>query len=387
MTAQREWLDKDYYKVLGVSKDASAKELKSEYRKLSRKYHPDANPGDDKAEERFKEISAAYDVVGDEDKRKEYDQVRKLGPMGGAFGGGQGPGPGDGGFNFDPSGFGDLGDLLGGLFNRGGAPGGPGFQSGRGQPRQSPARKGADLETVLHLSFEDAVRGVTTSVNLVSDAACSTCRGSGSKPGTAPGVCGICNGHGVTDDNQGGFSFSRPCGVCGGRGSIITDPCETCRGTGSERRRREVKVRIPSGVKNGSRIKLAKRGEPGTYGGPPGDLFVVVDVASHERFGRKGNHLTLTVPITFAEAALGAKIAVPTLDDGTKTIKIPAGTSSGKKFRVKGQGVKTKKATGDLLVKVQVDVPGELSDSQREAIEALDKATIESPRSYLEAGK
>ncbi len=383
MTAQREWLDKDYYKVLGVSKDATAKEIKSEYRKLSRKYHPDANQGDEKAEERFKEISAAYDVVGDEEKRKEYDQVRKLGPMGGAFGGGGGRGPGAGGMNFDPGGLGDLGDLLGGLFNRGGGGAPPGF-GGRGQQRQSAARKGPDLEAVLHLSFEDAVRGITTAVHLVSDAACSTCKGSGSAPGTAPGVCGICRGNGVTDDNQGGFSFSRPCSGCGGQGTVITDPCESCRGTGSERRPREVKVRIPAGVKNGQRIKLAKRGEPGTYGGPPGDLFVIIDVAPHDRFGRKGNHLTLTVPITFAEAALGSKITVPTLDDGTRTIKIPAGTASGMKFRVKGQGVETTKKTGDLLVEVVVDVPSDLSKKQREAIEALQKATNDSPRAYLE---
>lgn len=382
MTAQREWLDKDYYKVLGVSKDAPAKEIKTEYRKLSRKYHPDANQGDEKAEERFKEISAAYDVVGDEEKRKEYDDVRKLGPMGGGFGGGQGPGAG--GLNFDPSGFGDLGDLLGGLFNRGGQGGAPpGYSAGRNQ-QQSPARKGTDLEAVLHLSFEDAVRGITTAVHLVSDAACSTCKGNGSAPGTAPGVCGICHGNGVTDDNQGGFSFSRPCGGCGGRGTVIMDPCPSCRGTGSERRPREVKVRIPAGVKNGSRIKLAKRGEPGTYGGPPGDLFVIIDVAGHEYFGRKGNHLTLMVPITFAEAALGAKITVPTLDAGTKTIKIPAGTASGRKFRVKGQGVATSKATGDLLVEVHVDVPSDLSAKQRDAVEALDKATPDSPRAHLE---
>ncbi len=382
MTAQREWMDKDYYKVLGVPKDATSKDIKSEYRKLSRKYHPDANQGDEKAEERFKEISAAYDVVGDEEKRKEYDQVRSLGPMGGGFGGGQGPG--SGGLNFDPSGFGDLGDLLGGMFGRGGGPTQrqpPGF--GRGQ-QPSPARKGADLEAVLHLSFDDAVRGITTAVHLVSDAACSTCKGSGSEPGTSPGVCGICHGNGVTDDDQGGFSFSRPCGGCSGRGTVITDPCSSCRGTGSERRPREVKVRIPAGVKNGQRIKLAKRGEPGTYGGPPGDLFVIVDVAGHEHFGRKGNHLTLVVPVTFAEAALGAKITVPTLDDGTRTIKIPAGTGSGQKFRVKGQGVKTAKTTGDLLVEVLVDVPSELTDKQRNAIEALQKATTNSPRAYLE---
>ncbi len=377
MTAQREWLDKDYYKVLGVSKEASAKEIKAEYRKLSRKYHPDANQGDEKAEERFKEISAAYDVVGDEDKRKEYDDVRKLGPMGGAFGGG-GQGPGAGGFNFDPSGLGDLGDLLGGLFGRGGGP------AGARDPRASAARKGANLEATLHLSFDDAVRGITTSVNLVSDAACSTCKGSGSEPGKAPGVCGVCRGQGVAEDNQGGFAFSRPCGACGGRGSVITDPCHSCRGTGSERRPREVKVRIPAGVKNGSRIKLAKRGEPGSYGGPPGDLYVIVDVAPHTLFGRKGNHLTLQVPVTFAEAALGAKIKVPTLDDGPRTIKIPAGTKSGQTFRVKGQGVATSKSTGDLLVSVEVDVPAELSDKERKAIEALLDVTATSPRAYLE---
>ncbi len=379
MTAQREWLDKDFYKVLGVSKDASAKEIKSEYRKLSRKYHPDANPDNPKAEDRFKEISAAYDVLGDETKRKEYDDIRRLGPLGGAFGGGGGPGPGAGGFNFDPSGVGDIGDLLGGLFGRGGA----GRQQGR-QRGAGSAQKGRDLETTLHLSFEDAVHGITTAVNLVSEAQCETCRGSGSKPGSRASACGQCHGQGVVDDNQGMFSFSRPCPMCSGRGVLITDPCNDCSGNGTTRRPRDIKVRIPAGVKNGQRIKVKGRGEPGAFGGPAGDLFVVIDVAAHGLFGRKAKHLTINAPVTFAEAALGTKITVPTLEGDTVTLKVPAGTKTGQTFRVKGRGVKSKKSTGDLLVTVEVDVPAELTDKQREALEAYAAATSDSPRAHFE---
>ncbi len=373
MPPQHEWLEKDFYKVLGVKKDAEEKELTKAYRKLARQYHPDANPGDAKAEERFKEISAAYDVVGDPDKRSEYDDVRRLGPLGGFGGGGRGGGFGGGGGGFGPdTGMGggrnfsfdgvDLGDILGGVF------GGGGGQQRRGA---SQARKGDDLDTELHLSFEEAVSGVTTSVHLTSDASCETCSGSGSRPGTKPQACSRCGGRGVLDDNQGLFSLSQPCPGCGGNGRVVTDPCPNCSGSGVERRPRQVKVRIPAGVKDGQRIRLKGRGGPGVAGGPAGDLFVVVVVAAHDTFDRSGDNLTVSVPISFTDAVLGAKVSAPTIDGGSVTLKIPAGTPSGKTFRVKKRGVATKKKTGDLLVSVDVIVPTKLNDEQRAAVETL----------------
>lgn len=375
MAPQREWFDKDYYRVLGVAASASAKELKSAYRKLSRQYHPDANPGDAAAEERFKEVSAAYDVVGTPDKRKEYDEVRRLGPAASGFPGGGGPG-GPGGFGFQDAG--DLGDLLGGLFNRGGRGG------GRGGPRGGGPHRGQDLETELHLSFEDAASGVTTAVHLTSDAPCNTCNGSGAKPGSVPHTCAHCGGQGVVSDNQGLFSFSSPCPVCGGRGVTIDDPCPTCRGTGVERRPREVKLRVPAGVGEGQRIRLKGRGGPGKHGGPPGDLYVVTRVANHPLFKRKGTDLTITVPITFPEAAFGADIAVPTLTGPPVTIRVPAGTKSGRTFRAKGKGIATPKGAGDLLVTVEVAVPAKLTGAERKALEAFQAASDGvSPREHL----
>ncbi len=373
MAPQREWFEKDYYRVLGVSDSASAKEIKSAYRKLSRQYHPDANAGDSAAEERFKEVSAAYDVIGDAEKRKEYDEVRKLGPAGFGF-----PGGGGGPTNIRFEDFGDLGDVLGGLFGRARRGRGGGAGPGTGPHR------GQDLETELHLSFVDAVNGLTTTVHLTSDAACSTCSGTGAKPGTVPHTCSRCDGRGVLDDNQGLFSFSSPCPQCGGRGYTIDDPCPTCRGTGIERRPREVKVRIPAGVDEGKRIRLKGRGGPGRNGGPAGDLYVTVRVAPHPVFGRKGRDLTLSVPVTFPEAALGTNLSVPTLDGGQVTLKVPPGTRSGRTFRVKGKGVPVSKGVGDLLVTVEVAVPTKLSDDERKAVEALRDAAEASPRAHLE---
>ena len=372
MAPQREWFEKDYYRVLGVPETASAKELKTAYRKLSRQYHPDANPGDASAEERFKEVSAAYDVVGDADKRTEYDEVRRLGPASAGFPGGGGGGMG--GFQFQQQG-GDLGDLLGNLFGGAGR---------RGSARGGGPHRGQDLEAELHLTFEDAAAGITTSVHLAGEAACGTCHGSGAKPGTTPHTCGNCGGRGTVEDNQGLFGFSSPCPVCGGRGSIVDDPCPTCRGTGVERRNREVKVRIPAGVDDGQRIRLKGRGGPGRNGGPPGDLYVIVRVSPHPLFQRKGRDLTLTVPVTFAEAALGADVTVPTLAHGPVTLRIPAGTRSGRTFRVKGKGVGGPKGSGDLLATVEVAVPSKLSSAERKAVEALRAASDgESPRAHL----
>jgi molecular chaperone DnaJ len=368
---QREWFEKDYYQVLGVSESATKAEITKAYRKLARENHPDQHPGDTAAEERFKEVSAAYDVLGDEVKRKEYDEVRRMGPLGGMGGmGGAG-----GGFRFED--VGDLGDLFGGLFNRGRA--GARGRGGRGTGPQ----RGQDLQSELHLSFDDAFAGVTTAVHLTSEAACSRCTGTGAEPGTTPLVCPNCGGRGVLDDNQGFFSFSQPCPTCQGRGTVIETPCANCRGSGVEHRPREVKVRVPAGVQDGQRIRLKGRGGPGRNGGPPGDLHVVVHVAPHPLFGRSGDDLTITVPVTFAEAALGADIEVPTLDDGPVKIRIPAGTKSGRVFRVAGRGVSRNGRTGSLLVTVEVAVPAKLSREERKAIEALAALSDESPRKHL----
>ncbi len=369
MAPQREWLEKDYYAVLGVAKDALPKDVTKAYRKLARQFHPDANPDNASAEERFKEISAAYDVLGDEARRKEYDEVRAMGPMGGVFGGG-----GPGGFT---DGTGDISDLLGGLFGR--------VRNARRPPPGRPGpRKGADLESELKLSFAGAVRGVETSINLTSDVACSACGGSGAKPGTAPRQCPTCGGRGVTSDDQGFFSFSQPCAACRGQGYVIDEPCPTCRGGGIERKARAVKVRVPTGVRDGQRIRLTGRGGPGRDGGPAGDLFVIVRVAEHPLFGRKGDHLTVTVPITFPEAALGADVVVPTLDGPPVTIKVPAGSRSGRTLRVRGMGVvPANRPAGDLLATIEVAVPAKLSSAERKAVEALAAATTQSPRAHL----
>jgi molecular chaperone DnaJ len=369
MAPQREWFEKDYYKVLGVPSDASAKDVTKAYRKLARQHHPDANPNDPKAEERFKEVSAAYDVVGDDAKRKEYDEVRRLGPAGGMFGGGAGgprPGPGGTTFTFDGD-LGDVGDLLGGLFGRGRRRGGA--TAGAGPQR------GTDLEATLTLSFEDAVQGITTTLHLTSDAACSTCNGSGAKPGTSPRLCQVCAGRGVIDDNQGFFSFSKPCTACGGQGTIIDAPCPTCRGTGIEHRPREVKVRIPTGVRDGQRIRLKGRGAPGRNGGPPGDLFVECRVDPHPAFAREGDNLVVHVSVPVADAALGADVDVTLLDGATTTLRLKPGTQPGARYRVKGKGVSSGSSSGDLLVVIDVEVPKHLNAAQRKAFEQLRDAT------------
>ncbi|HEY5664669.1 MAG TPA: molecular chaperone DnaJ [Ilumatobacter sp.] len=375
MDPQREWLEKDYYQVLGVAADAPAKEITKAYRKLARQYHPDQNPGDKSAEDKFKEISAAYDVLGDEAKRKEYDELRRLGPMAGGFRGG----PGGFRFNVGDMQGGDFGDLLGQMFSgRAGRPGRPGAGVG--------PQRGADLTAQLNLGFEDAVTGLTTTLHLTSDARCSTCSGSGCEPGTQPEVCGACAGRGVVDDNQGMFSFSTPCRSCRGRGSVITRPCPTCHGAGIERRPREVKARIPAGVSDGQTIRLAGRGGPGRNGGPAGDLLVEITVAPHHRFGRSGRNLTVTVPVTFPQLALGGDIEVPTLDGSTVTLRLKPGTPSGSRHRVKSKGITTTSKregthSGDLIVTVEVDVPTTLTDAQRAAIEQLAAATTVEPRS------
>jgi molecular chaperone DnaJ len=364
MAAQREWFEKDYYKTLGVAPSASDKEITRAYRKLAKEHHPDANPG---SEERFKEISAAYDVLGDAEKRKEYDEVRRMGPVGGGFGM-----PGGGGGTFRVEDMGDLSDLFGGLFG------------GGRTTRQRGPQRGADMEAQLHLSFEDAVHGVTTSVNVPQEVRCSNCRGSGAAPGTSTHTCPRCGGTGSLNDNQGLFSLSTVCPDCVGRGQLFDTPCPVCHGTGSEQKVRSVKVRIPPGVEGGQRIRVKGRGAPGQGMAPPGDLYVVVHVSKHPVFGRSGRNLTVTVPITFPEAALGTTVTVPTLD-GTVTLKVPAGTQSGRVLRVRGRGVaggsgRNGAKPGDLLVKIEVQVPTALTDEQRAAIESLAEVTEPAPR-------
>ncbi|MFF4578141.1 molecular chaperone DnaJ [Streptomyces sp. NPDC001389] len=381
----KDFVEKDYYKVLGVPKDATEAEIKKAYRKLAREFHPDANKGDASAEERFKEISEANDVLGDAKKRKEYDEARAL------FGnGGFRPGPGGGGsFNFDlgdlfggtqgagQGGFGGgLGDVFGGLFNRG---------AGAGAGTRTQPRRGQDIESEVTLSFTEAVDGATVPLRMSSQAPCKACSGTGDKNGT-PRVCPTCVGTGqVSRGSGGGFSLTDPCADCKGRGLIAENPCEVCKGSGRAKSSRTMQVRIPAGVSDGQRIRLRGKGAPGERGGPAGDLYVVVHVGTHPVFGRKGDNLTVTVPVTIAEAALGADIKVPTLGGPPVTLKLPPGTPTGRTMRARGKGAVRKDGTrGDLLVTVEVAVPAELSDKAREALEMYRDATgSDDPRALL----
>ncbi|HKE98234.1 MAG TPA: molecular chaperone DnaJ [Actinomycetes bacterium] len=368
-----EYFEKDYYATLGVAKDASQQEVKKAYRKLAQKLHPDANPGDASAEERFKEVGRAYSVLSDPKKRAEYDETRRL--VGSGFGR-RFPGFGGGGASqrIRVEDFGDLSDLFGGLFGQGGAT--PG--------RRTPPRRGRDVESELTIGFEEAVRGVTVPLQLRGPATCRTCHGTGARPGTLPKPCPTCGGRGTVTSNQGLFGLSSRCPTCQGTGTVIEEPCVTCQGTGNEVRVRELRVRIPPGVRDGGSIRLRGQGEPGLAGAPQGDLIVRIHVAPHPLFGRQDNHLTMTVPVTFAEAALGTELKVPTLD-GPVTLKIPPATQSGRTFRVRGRGVPAggRRAAGDLLVTVSVAVPTRLSRKERELLKEFDSISEESPRAGL----
>ena len=369
-----DWATKDFYKVLGVAKDASADEIKKAYRKLARAYHPDSKPGDKTAEDRFKQVAEAYDVVGDPEKRKKYDELRAygggFGPFAGQSGGGQ---PFDMGDFLGGEGAGGFGDLFGTMF---------GGRTG-GRTRHAP-RRGADLETEATISFTDSIDGVTVSLRLSSDAPCGDCNGTGARSGTVPRVCPDCNGVGMRAASVGGaFTMNETCTTCRGRGLVVDDPCPTCRGSGRGLSSRTIQARIPAGVRDGQRIRLRGKGASGERGGPPGDLFVTVRVTPHRLFGRKGDNLTLTVPIGFDEAALGAEIKVPTLDGAPVTVKIPPGTPNGRTFRVRGRGVQRTSGSGighrgDLLVTVEVHVPATLDEKARQAVLAFREASATS---------
>ncbi|HLU71164.1 MAG TPA: molecular chaperone DnaJ [Nonomuraea sp.] len=381
----KDYLEKDYYAVLGVPKSATADEIKKAYRKLARQYHPDTNQGDAAKEKKFKEVSEAYDVLSDSKRRKEYDEARTL------FGsgvGGQRPG-GGGGFPFD---FGDLfggsgqqtghgagdrfSDLFGGLFGRGGT-----TRTGSA----TRPRRGQDIESEVTLSFTEAAEGATVSLRLTSSAACAACTGTGAKAGTTPRVCPTCEGTGAASRNLGSFAFSEPCRDCKGRGLLVDDPCPVCEGSGRAKSTRTIQARIPAGVADGQRVRLKGKGAPGENGGPAGDLYIVTHVKPHAVFGRSGDNLTVTVPVTFSEAALGAEIKVPTLKGMPVTLRIPPGTPNGRTFRIRGRGVTRKDGTkGDLLATVEVVVPKTLDDKSRELLTEFSNASAgEDPRAEL----
>ena len=373
----RDWVEKDFYKVLGITETASAEEIKKAYRKLAQTHHPDANPGDETAEERFKEISEAYATLSDPEQRKEYDQVRRLAATGGFQGFGGQPG-GFGNFGGQQVRVEDLQDLLGGLGGIGDL-----FGFGSQRSRGGGPTRGADMATELTIGFEDAAFGVTTEVTIEGPAACSRCNGSGAEPGSPVSTCPTCGGRGLVAQNQGLFSFSQPCPQCGGSGRLIESLCTQCRGTGTENRRRQVKLRVPAGVKDGTSLRLRGKGAPGSFGGPSGDLMVRIRVAPSPTFGRRDNDLTLKLPITFTEATLGTKIDVPTLNGGVK-VKIPSGTPSGKTFRVRGKGITPERGRqGDLLVTVEIAVPKKLSKDEKRLLEELAEHETDDIRSHL----
>jgi molecular chaperone DnaJ len=361
---------RDPYKALGVDKKASDEEIKKAYRKLARQYHPDANHGDKGSEERFKEVQEAYSILSDPKKRKEYDSG------GGIFGGGFDPGSfrtGGGG-----GGFGGFGDILSDIFGGGGA--------GRGG---SPGpERGRDLETEVHISFDQAMEGAQIPVSVPLSAPCPTCRGTGAKPGTQPTICSRCQGRGVEAESQGLFSITQPCRQCGGTGTEIKDPCPTCDGSGRTRQVKRYRVNVPAGVREGSRVRLAGKGEVGPRGGPAGDLYVVTHVSASPIFHRKGENLEVDVPITIPEAIRGATIEVPTLA-GTKRIRVPSGTQHGTVQRLRNEGPPklNGKGRGDIHYRLSIEVPSQLSKEQAEVVDELATVINGNPRERLLAGR
>jgi molecular chaperone DnaJ len=358
----------DYYKALGVDKKASADEIKKAYRKLARQFHPDRNPDDKNAEERFKEVSQAYDVLGDPEKRKQYDSGTgpfAMGGPGGGFGG-------FGNFDFDAS---SMGDILSNLFGGG----------GRGQRQRSRAERGGDLEAQVSLSFDQAIAGAQVPLSVPMRATCETCHGTGAKPGTTPKVCPRCEGRGIETQGQGMFSISQPCSRCGGSGTVIEDPCPTCHGSGAVRTVKRLRVNIPAGVRDGSRIRLAGKGEAGRNGGPPGDLYLITRVAPSPVFVRKGDNLEVEVPLSIPEALQGAEVQVPTLS-GTKTLRVAPGTHHGTVQRLRGEGPPKLGGggeKGDIHYRFTIDVPDKLDAEQRRAVQELSKVMNGNPRARL----
>ncbi len=346
---------KSLYESLGVSKNATQDELKKAYRKLVREVHPDKNPGNEEAETRFKEVQGAYDVLSDPEKRKQYD---RFGSANGRAGGGFQPG----GTTYDFTDF-DLGDIFGGLFNRG------------GQQQQQRGQRGNDVEVDVHVSFEDAIRGAQVTVPVELELACHTCHGTGAAPGTSPTTCPQCSGSGVVATSQGLFALQQPCPRCHGRGSIVETPCSTCKGSGRERRTKRYTVKVPAGVKDGTRIKLKGKGEAGYGGAPAGDLYVVTRVAPSKVYERRGDDLIVATPVPYSTAALGGKVEVPT-PDGAVQLTIPAGTEDGKLLRIKGRGVPHLNGggKGDVLARIKIQVPKKVNKKQRELLEELHKA-------------
>jgi molecular chaperone DnaJ len=363
----------DYYKTLGVDRKASQDEIKKAYRKLARKYHPDTNPGDATAEERFKEVSTAYDVLSDPEKRKKYDRGGSIFGGAGPFGSGTSTTGGGGG---DGQGF---GDILSDLF--GSATGGRRRPGARTKPA---AERGRDLETSISIGFAQAIAGAQVPVSVPTQSACGTCRGTGAEPGTSPVVCPVCQGRGVESEGQGLFSITRPCERCGGAGTVIERPCHTCHGEGRLKELKRYKVNIPAGVKDGSRIRLAGKGEAGLRGGPAGDLYVTTHVQASPVFHRKGDNLEVEVPITVVEALRGADVEVPTLT-GTKTLRVRPGTKHGTVARLRGEGPPKLggDGTGDLHYRYLIDVPAELTPDQREVVDDLARVMTDDPRAAL----
>jgi molecular chaperone DnaJ len=384
----RDWIDKDFYRELGVSSDATDAEIKKAYRKLARELHPDANPGNAQAEARFKAVSEAYGVLGDAEKRKQYEESRRLFGSGGlrpgGFGGfGTGGSGGSSTFDFgdiftgQQAGSGGISDMLGNLFGR---------RGGGATTSASRPRRGADVETEVRIDFVEAVKGATVPLRLSSPSTCGTCHGSGAKPGTTPHTCATCGGAGLVSRSQGAFAFSEPCRDCRGTGRVVDDPCPECGGDGVSTKTRTLTVRIPPGVNDDQRIRLAEQGEPGAAGGHAGDLYVLVHVTAHPVFGRTGNDLTLKVPVTFPELALGTTLEVPTLE-GRVSLRVAPGTASGRVLRVRGKGIVRKDGqAGDLLVTLQVAVPSNLTDKAKAALEEYATATSgDDPRPDLTA--
>jgi molecular chaperone DnaJ len=361
---------KDYYAVLGVSPSASQEEIKKHYRKLAKKNHPDANQSDPKAAERFKEISEAYNVLGDAEKRKQYDDMRRLGAFAGYGGGGGqrrpggpppgGPPPGGAGGSFrfedfDVGGIGGLGDLFGSMFGGG---------AGRANSRPRGPERGQTIEANLEIPFRVAALGGKVPIEIEVSEECPTCHGSGGAPGATFKTCSECGGRGTISFGQGGFAVTRPCPVCLGRGQVPSVPCPTCNGAGEITARRKIVINVPPGVDTGTKIRLKDQGGKGAKGGPPGDLLISFQVKPDRFFRREGLDVIATVPLNIAQATLGSKISVKTLDDKKVTIKIPQGTPSGKRFRVRGQGIAKGEKRGDLIVEVTVTVPEKLSEEQ-----------------------